>query len=449
MSGWNSGPTQVDSQWGGNTESWNGQSAGHGQVYATDRYNDQDAPPRDDKCFSCGEEGHRKFDCPNAAPMTCNYCKEPGHMAKECPTRPPMSCDNCGEEGHMRKDCTNARKIDRSGIADMAAEAAWAMIQRAAIEQDADDAKEGIQAYVKAMNGAVTFRELQEAFIHGKINLWLIATERTLIEIFTNMDLQGNMGKKYTVSYRFSDQPQRPREIEGWPKDVEEILARLDDAGDVVDGGKPKCSNCDEIGHISKHCTQEKVVREVKGQTCYNCGADGHRVRDCSEPRKDRFACRNCGKSGHRAAECEEEPNLDNVTCRKCEETGHFAKDCPKGGGRGCRNCGQEGHFAAECDQPPNMDNVQCRNCEKMGHFSRECPEPKDWSKVKCSNCQEFGHTKVRCKQPPADQPENDYGGGFDGDAGGDSGGGGEAQDYSGGGGGQSQDFSGGGGGGW
>ncbi|KGQ03672.1 ATP-dependent RNA helicase glh-4 [Beauveria bassiana D1-5] len=409
MSGWDDGPTQVES----------GNAIGHGGGYG---YDDQNGPPQDDKCFSCGEEGHRKFDCPNAAPMTCRYCKEPGHMAKECPRKPPMSCDNCGEEGHLRKDCTNARKIDRSGVADMAAELAWDMIKRAAAEQDANDAKEGIQAYVKALNGGITFRELQEAFIHDKINIWLIATERSLIEIFTNMDLQGNMGKKYTVTYRFSEKPQRPRDIEGWPKSVDEILARLDDAGDVVDTGKPKCSNCDELGHTAKQCTQEKVVREAKGLSCYNCGADGHRIRDCTEPRKDRFACRNCGKSGHKSVDCEEEPNLDNVTCRKCEETGHFAKDCPKGGGRGCRNCGQEGHFAADCDQPPNLDNVQCRNCEKTGHFSRDCPEPKDWSKVKCSNCQEFGHTKVRCKQLPAEQSENDSGGHFDGNTG-DSGG--------------------------
>ena len=30
------------------------------------------------------------------------------------------------------------------------------------------------------------------------------------------------------------------------------------------------------------------------GVKCVNCDADGHRARDCPEPRKDKFACRNC-----------------------------------------------------------------------------------------------------------------------------------------------------------
>ncbi|KAI6752749.1 hypothetical protein HG530_013501 [Fusarium avenaceum] len=409
--GWNTGGNIDDGSTNGddhgNTGFGNAEGGNDGQ------------PGGDDKCFGCGETGHRRAECPSAEEMTCRYCKNPGHMVKDCPDKPPMICANCGEEGHMRKNCENARKVNRDNVADIPAEAAWEKIKQATVEKDLDDVKEAVQEYIKAVNGEVTYRQLQETFIDQNLGLWLIPTERSLVQVFTNMDIQGNIDKKYTVSYRFVEKPDRPREIEGWPKDREEHLSRLDDAGEVVDRGVPLCMNCKELGHISKFCTQEKIERDdVTKISCYNCGADGHRVRDCPEPRVDKNACKNCGKSGHRVADCEEPPNPANVECRKCNEVGHFAKDCPQGGGRECRNCGQEGHISKECDQPRDMSKVTCRNCEKSGHVSKECPEPKDWSKVQCTNCQEYGHTKVRCKAPLAE--ENDgFGDGGDGGWGG------------------------------
>lgn len=197
----------------------------------------------------------------------------------------------------------------------MPADQAWEKIKAAALEKDVDDVKEAIQEYVKAVAGQVTYRELQESFISENINVWMIATERSLIDIFTNMDIQGKTGKRYTVSYRFSDQPARPRERDGWPQSREELLSRLDDAGDTVDSGIPKCLNCKELGHVAKYCSQEKLERtDLPKTSCYNCGADGHRVRDCEfyctqnsihtirqltkigpDPRVDKFACKNCG----------------------------------------------------------------------------------------------------------------------------------------------------------
>ncbi|KAH6899857.1 hypothetical protein B0T10DRAFT_9331 [Thelonectria olida] len=211
----------------------------------------------------------------------------------------------------MRKNCENARKINRDDIANVAPDVAWEKLKKAVSEKDMDDAKQAVQEYVKALEGNVTYRELQQALIEQDIGLWLVATEKPLIVLFTNMDLQGNMGKKYTVSYRFSEKPDRPREIEGWPRDRDELLSRLDDAGIVVDKGVPLCLNCKELGHVSKFCTQEKSERtDAVKISCYNCGADGHRVRDCEsakcsvmasltsigpEPRVDKFACKNCG----------------------------------------------------------------------------------------------------------------------------------------------------------
>ena len=145
-----------------------------------------------------------------------------------------------------------------------------------------DDAKEAVQEYIKASGTDMTYKDLQLGLISDNVGLWLIATERSLVNIFTNLDLQGNTGKKYSISFRFSDRPSRPREAEGWPNDREEILSRLDDAGEVVDSGLSLCYNCGEVGHITKACPQEKLERTDRPKiSCYNCGADGHRVRDC------------------------------------------------------------------------------------------------------------------------------------------------------------------------
>lgn len=178
--------------------------------------------------------------------------------------------------------CEAARKIDRSHLPEMTTDDAWECIKAAAKERDIDDVKEAIQIYVKSSPDA-TYAELERAFRAQEVPLWLIAIEKTsLAATLTNMDLQGHLGKKYTVTYRFQWNPPRPRDRELWPADVEENLERLKDAGEVVARGLPKCRNCDEIGHISKSCPQEKMeidtVREIK---CYNCDEVGHRMRDC------------------------------------------------------------------------------------------------------------------------------------------------------------------------
>lgn len=183
--------------------------------------------------------------------------------------------------GHTITQCKNPRKIDRSNLSNMEIEEAWARIKRAVQERDIDDIKEAVQIYVKA-SPKTTYAELERAFRAQGVALWLIAIEKALAPAFVNMDLQGNLGKKFTVTYRFQWSPSRPRDREVWPKDVDENLERLADAGEVVYGGLPKCSNCDEIGHVAKSCPQDKVEKPNSFEiTCFNCGEKGHRVRDC------------------------------------------------------------------------------------------------------------------------------------------------------------------------
>ncbi|KAK8114770.1 hypothetical protein PG999_006839 [Apiospora kogelbergensis] len=415
-----------------------GNAGGGGACYncGKDGHNKADCPePRVIRCRHCNEEGHYISQCPDPTcpPQEpreftgeCHSCGQEGHRAAECPDRGPILCNNCKQEGHTVVDCKNPRAVDRDDVMDVAAENAWQMIVEGANIRDLDDVKEGVQCYVKS-TPEITYQDLETAFRNQNIGVYLIAVEKpAMLGAITNMDFQGNLDKKYQVTYRFDARPARPREAEFWPKDAEENTARLADAGEPVNRGLTKCHNCEKYGHMSKNCPDDKAEVERVKIVCFNCNEEGHRVRDCPTPRIDKFGCKNCGQSGHKASDCTEPTNMDLVQCRKCEEMGHFSRDCPQGGGGGgaCHNCGQEGHRARdcteekkiicrncdgeghtsrECPEPKNMAKVQCRNCDEFGHESRGCPKPRDISRVKCSNCGEMGHFKSRCSNPTVD----------------------------------------------
>lgn len=95
------------------------------------------------------------------------------------------------------------------------------------------------------------------------------------------MDLQGHLEKKYSVTWRWSDKSARPKEKESWPSTAEENTERLQDAGEPVERGIPKCYNCDQFGHTKEKCTEEKNEVDRPTVKCYNCEEVGHRVRDC------------------------------------------------------------------------------------------------------------------------------------------------------------------------
>ncbi|KAI2638885.1 hypothetical protein GGS26DRAFT_361467 [Hypomontagnella submonticulosa] len=183
--------------------------------------------------------------------------------------------------GHTAVDCKSARKIDRTGYAVVDGEVAWEKIKDGAKTKDFDLVKEGIQEYLKAAPD-VTYANLECAFRAQDINLYLIALENpALLATHTHMDLQGNLDKKYRVHFRWNDKPLRPKEKDLWPQSAKENLQRLEDAGETVERGLPRCSNCGEVGHTARKCSREKVEKQHVVIMCYNCQEEGHRIRDC------------------------------------------------------------------------------------------------------------------------------------------------------------------------
>ncbi len=100
--------------------------------------------------------------------------------------------------------------MDRSDVPDVTSDEALNLIREAVAERDAHDAKAAVQMYVKNCPD-ITYPELEKLFRSSDIGLYLIGVEKEhIIATLTNMDLQGNLDKTFTVTYRFSKVAPRP-----------------------------------------------------------------------------------------------------------------------------------------------------------------------------------------------------------------------------------------------
>jgi len=110
-----------------------------------------------------------------------------------------------------------------------------------------------------------------------------------------------------------------------------------------------KCYNCDEVGHTSRNCPNEKRI------ICHKCNQQGHIEENCPN-----MKCFKCNRIGHRSFEC-------TVKSQEIEK---------------CENCKNVGHMAEDCLITPLkikksfLNNYQCIFCRSKGHLI--CPYKKE-----------------------------------------------------------------------
>ena len=127
-------------------------------------------------------------------------------------------------------------------VADKVPGEAWKALKAASDDRDITDFKDAVQVIVKACP-EMSYPQLEKEFRHRGFGVYLIALEKETGDTLTNVDLQGQIQKKYSVGYFLSDQAQRPSLKERWPTSAEQNLKRLEDAGVPMDRGVPKCNN--------------------------------------------------------------------------------------------------------------------------------------------------------------------------------------------------------------
>ncbi|KAL8746666.1 MAG: hypothetical protein Q9190_001355 [Brigantiaea leucoxantha] len=191
----------------------------------------------------------------------------------------------------------NNKAFDLSSIETLSIEDAWDKLIKAGIEavetRDLDEFREAVNVYHKAVP-ELSYLELERALRTNEIAIYLIATDKRMMDTQTLVNLAGKLDCRYQVGYYFKKTPRSAMMAESWPANDEENHERLKDAGVPIDRGIPKCLRCKEMGHTSKSCSEEVAATEKIVVKCLNCEEEGHRVRDCPKVRPDRFACRKC-----------------------------------------------------------------------------------------------------------------------------------------------------------
>ena len=149
--------------------------------------------------------------------------------------------------GHVATECSANRLFAAYKVNnELTAEEAWAALKNADDDKDVDEIKKCILAYAMAYS-ELTLYDLESSFRDAGFKTFLIAKEQAISVTHTIVNLEGKPGQKFVVSLQWADKPCRAKFAEGWPNSKEENMARLAEAGFILDGFVTKCGNCNEV----------------------------------------------------------------------------------------------------------------------------------------------------------------------------------------------------------
>jgi len=164
--------------------------------------------------------------------------------------------------------------IDRSSLPDCSEDDAWAMLKDASDDFDAADAREAINILAKA-NPNVTYLQVEKELRKRGLKIFLIGLKKEVAKAFTNVALDGAKDREFTLGIFKAPACPRPVLMPTWPKDAADNLARLENTGVPLERGVPICTNCGELGHVRKNCTQEQEGTDRVKIHCVLCEEDG------------------------------------------------------------------------------------------------------------------------------------------------------------------------------
>lgn len=221
-----------------------------------------DKPEFSGACYNCGEEGMSPPTSPHSIPQLTISA---GHSKAECTEPITVTCKACKGEGHAMEECEANRThlmFLNEGILELDADVAWDMMVQADKDKDLDAFKEAFKAYAMAVK-ELTFEDCEKAFRESEMKTFLIAKQQEVSDTHTIVNLQGEPGQEFVISFQFGAKPRRAKFAEGWPESPEENIERLSKCGFVMDGFVQKCRNCNQVGEYHQPAASTQVQTDT------------------------------------------------------------------------------------------------------------------------------------------------------------------------------------------